>query len=265
MNLTLPKPIAEGRTAEIHEWADGHILKLYRDWCPPHWVEEEARVARAIMAAGIPSPAVGEIIEVNGRRGLVYERITGLSMLRDLNTHPWMFPKHARQLARLHVQINQLQIPGLQSYKDGLMNAIQHTSHLSERLREKALKILSTLEEGDEVCHGDFHPGNVLLAEKGPIVIDWMTARRGNRWADVARTNLLLTIGAKSAGKQVHTALKLLIRLYGQLYIKHYRKQIPDLHNELAQWMPVIAAARLNEDIAPERDVLIKMVEEYQS
>jgi len=44
--------------------------------------------------------------------------------------------------------------------------------------------------------------------------------------------------------------------------LNHYLKLTPDKRNNLKKWMPVIAAARLNEDIAPEREVLIKMVKE---
>ncbi|MCI0563423.1 MAG: hypothetical protein MN733_33525, partial [Nitrososphaera sp.] len=92
-----PKPpTAQGRTAEIFPWDDGHVLKLFRDRCPPDSVEYEARVAGAIHEAGIPSPAAKEIIEVNGRRGLIYERLDGISMLEDMNARPWMLLKHAR-------------------------------------------------------------------------------------------------------------------------------------------------------------------------
>ena len=58
-------PIAQGRTAEIYLWDEHHVLKLYRDWCPADWAEYEARIAGAIYEAGIPSPAMGEMIEVN--------------------------------------------------------------------------------------------------------------------------------------------------------------------------------------------------------
>lgn len=78
-------PIAQGRTAEIFPWNDRNILKLYRDWCPPDWVEYEARIARAVFEAGVPSPAAGEIVEINGRRGLIYERLEGISMPQDMN------------------------------------------------------------------------------------------------------------------------------------------------------------------------------------
>ena len=257
----LSAPIAQGRTAEIFVWDDRHILKLYRDWCPPDWVDYEARIARAIYESGIPSPAAGEIIEVNGRRGLIYERLDGVSMLQDLNARPWMLLKHARSLAELQVKFNQQSITGLPSYKDRLRHDIHNTPHLNDGLRNKALLILEALPDGKSVCHGDYHPGNVIITKNGSVVIDWMTASAGNPWADVTRTSLLLSIGAKAAGKQVRPIIRMIVSLYHRTYLNRYRALNPDTENELNRWMTVIAAARLNEDIVPERGELIKMVE----
>jgi Ser/Thr protein kinase RdoA (MazF antagonist) len=255
-------PIAEGRTAELYSWDQQHVLKLYRDWCPPDWVEYEARIARAIYEAGIPSPAAGEIVEVKGRRGLIYQRIEGISMLRDMNARPWMILNHGRSLAELHREINQKSINGLPSYKDRLRFDIHNTQHLRENLQSKALAMLEVLPLGENVCHGDFHPGNIILTPAGPIVIDWMTASAGSPWADVARTSLLLNIGPKSAGKLVNPVIRIAIRLYYRAYLSRYHALVPDTKNELSRWLPVIAAARLNEEIPPEREALIKMVEE---
>jgi hypothetical protein len=137
-------PIAQGRTAEIYAWNDQHVLKLYREWCPP----------------------------------------------------------------------------------------------------------------------GDYHPGNVLLTKSGPIVIDWMTASTGSPWTDVARTSLLLSIGAKAAGKQVRPIIRTVIKLYHRTYLNHYRRRKPDTEKEMDRWTPAIAAARLSENILPEREALIRIVEE---
>jgi hypothetical protein len=38
-----------------------------------------------------------------------------------------------------------------------------------------------------------------------------------------------------------------------------------DTKNESNRWAPVIAAARLNEDIVPEREALLKVVKEGQT
>ena len=255
-------PIAEGRTAEIYVWNDRQILKLYRDWCPPDWVEYEARIARAVYKAGIPSPEAGEIVELDGRRGLLYERLEGISMLQDMNARPWMLLKHARSLADLHFKIHEQSATGLPSYKDRLHYDIHNSAHLSEDIKSKALARLKALPDRTNICHGDFHPANVLMTEHGPVVIDWMTASTGSPWADVARTSLILGIGAKGAGKQVSPILRTAINLYHRTYLARYRALKPDLEEELDRWMPAIATGRLSENITPEREALIKIVGE---
>jgi hypothetical protein len=44
--------------------------------------------------------------------------------------------------------------------------------------------------------------------------------------------------------------------------LDRYLATVSDTRNELKRWMPVIAAARLNEDIAPEREALLKIIQE---
>ncbi len=252
--------MAEGRTAEIYPWDDGHILKLYRDWCPSDWVDYEARIAGAVYAAGVPSPAVGPIVDVNGRRGLVYERLEGISMLQELNAHPWKMPKLARALAELQVQIHRQSITSLPSYRDRLERDIRNAAALPEDLREKVFAMLVALPDEQGLCHGDFHPGNILMTKRGPVVIDWMTACAGVPGADVARTLLLCSIGAKAAGKQVSSVARMMILFYVRAYRNRYRALSPETLPQADRWIPVIAAARLNENITPEREALIEIV-----
>ncbi len=185
-------------------------------------------------------------------------------MLQEMNTRPWTLLKHARSLAELQVQINQQSIAGLPSYKDRLQHDIRGTSHLSEHLRNETLSMLEVLPDGQNLCHGDFHPGNILITKRGPVVIDWMTACAGSSWADVARTHLLLTIGAKADKQQVNPLIKMAVGFYDRVYRRRYNALFPDTQNQVDQWMPVIAAARLNEDIPPERETLIEIVKKSQ-
>ena len=47
-------------------------------------------------------------------------------------------------------------------------------------------------ESCDVVCHGDFHPLNVIVGTAGATVVDWTAARLGPAAFDVAFTALLL-------------------------------------------------------------------------
>jgi Ser/Thr protein kinase RdoA (MazF antagonist) len=253
-------PIAQGRTAEIYPWEAGYVLKLFHDWCPPDWVDYEARIARRVYTAGVLCPQPGDILEVDGRRGLIYERLEGVSMLQDMNTRPWMLLKHACSLAELQVQIHHKSVAGLPSYKERLSDNIRSAPHLSEELRAKSLAALDNLSNDENLCHGDFHPGNILVTKRGPIIIDWTNACSGSPGADVARSSLMLTIGAKAAGRQISPIIRTMITVYHRAYLNRYKKLAPDREKEIERWMPLIAAARLNEEIIPERQALIDMV-----
>lgn len=257
----LSSPIAQGRTAEIYAWDDRYILKLFRDWWPSDRVEYEARIARAVYAAGVPSPAPGEIVEINGRHGLIYERLEGISMLQEMNARPWSILKNARLLAELQAQIHQQSIPGLPTYKERSAQDIRNAPHLREDQRERVLALLAVLPDDQKLCHGDFHPGNILLTKRGPVIIDWLTACTGSPWADVARTIVIGNVGVKTAGDQISLVTRMFVKLYFQIYRNHYEALLADTQKLIERWIPVMAAARLNEDIASEREALWSLVE----
>jgi tRNA A-37 threonylcarbamoyl transferase component Bud32 len=261
-STTLTTPIAIGRTAEIFAWRDGTILKLYRTWCPPDWVDYEAKVAAIVTQSGVPAPKSFEIVEVNGRRGLVYERVGGVSMLKQLSRQPLKLAAFGKILADLHFEMHRHTVPALPPQRGGLERAIHSAKLLPEELRAAALQRLASLPDGDRLCHGDFHPDNVLLTSKGPLIIDWMTANRGDPWADVARTHLLLTTG-QPVGSSFLSRLMLLGRQqFFQAYRKQYEALNPGGNEQLRVWLPVMAAARLNENIENEQGSLLRVVRE---
>ena len=85
----LGERIAEGRTAEVHAWGEGQVLKLFLDWVPLDWIESEARIGHGVLPAG---------------------------------------------------------------------------------LRQALIAVLDELPEGSQLCHGDFHPGNILMTARGPVL-----------------------------------------------------------------------------------------------
>jgi hypothetical protein len=60
-------------------------------------------------------------------------------------------------------------------------HVISHTAALSDDLKNKVFLMLEALPDRQNLCHGDYHPGNVLITRRGPLVIDWMTACAGSQ------------------------------------------------------------------------------------
>ena len=249
MNKDLSRPLAYGRTAEIYAWQEGQVLKLFYDWFGLDNIEYEARIARTVHASGLPVPAVGEIICVNGRNGLVYQRVDGNSMWEMLSRKPWCGFRYARRMAELHAGMHARTIQAdIPSQRQRLINKIHHMEAFPARLQSKLLAALETMPGGDRLCHGDFHPGNILMTAQGETIIDWIDASRGNPLADLARTTIL-ALGAAETSQIQNKSRKAFLRIFHAAYIRHYFKLRPGGEGEYRHWLPIIAAARLSEGI----------------
>jgi hypothetical protein len=128
-----------------------------------------------------------------------------------------------------------------------LQRKIQRADALPASMKPSLLKALESLPDGDRVCHGDFHPANVLLSGNDATVIDWIDASRGNPLADVARTSIIL-LGTIS-DKQLNPFLRILVGFFHTTYLNEYFRLRPGGRTEYHGWLPIVAGARLNEGI----------------
>ncbi len=242
-------PIAYGRTAEIYPWKDGQVLKLFYNWFSLESIEYEARIARAVHASGLPVPAVGEILRVKDRSGLVYERVDGKSMLEVVFRQPWTALNNGRRMAALHAEMHASTIEvTLPSQREKLTRRISESKILPANLISRLMDTLASLPDGDRLCHGDFFPGNVMLAGRSAVIIDWIDASLGNPIADVARTTVII-LGAVENSQVQNPLLKAVARLFHAAYLRRYFELRPGGEEEYRRWLPVMAAARLWEGI----------------
>ncbi len=257
--LDRSRPLALGRTAEFYPWPDGHVLKLFR----PGWGEESARAeaakARAVHDAGFPVPAVGDVIVVDGRPGIPYRHVPGKTLLDTLRERPWSLWGAARLLADLHADLHRRTVAGLPPVKWRLAGKI-HAAGLPPPLRDAALARLDSLPDGDRVCHGDFHPDNVIIGPDGPVVIDWPDAAGGDPLADVARTSFLLEVSGLPPGRSGGGLIPAGRRLFHQIYLGRYFRVTGRDRRSFTCWRAVVAAARLAEQVPHERGPLLRRV-----
>lgn len=254
-------PLAVGRTAEVFAWNDDQVLKLFR----PGWgmaiAAHEAEVARALYAAGVPMPRVDDVIEVDCRAGVVYERISGPSLLAILRAHPQQLRPVARMMAETHARMHERSITGLPRLREVLAHRIQAAPCLPTAHKHAALDALDALPDGDTLCHGDYHPDNVLLSARGPLIIDWENAALGDPLADVARTLLLIRAGAvQTTSPAMRVPMRALTAVLNRFYLRRYRQLHPYAPERLAAWELPVTAARLSEGVDVEEVYLLARI-----
>ena len=257
--------IAEGREAEIFAWQDGAVLRLLRSRNGQRQIEWEAQAMRAAAEAGVSVPAVQGATTVQERPGLIMERIDGADMLTMIGQRPWLLLGAARDFGEIHAQLHETAAPSdLPALKAKLKSRIESSDLVPKPLAEFAIARLEELPDGDRLCHGDFHPGNIIWREGRPVIIDWTNVTRGDPAADYARTDLMLRMGDPPPGS---SRLLLALALVGRgvmvwAYHRAYQKTRPMDAALVSRWEAPVMANRLVEDIKPERAKLLKILEQ---
>src|SRR5438045_1269618 len=106
MQLQNAALVDRGFTADVYHWGEGRVVKLFHRWYPPRKAEREYRVTRAVHQTGLPVPAVYELVNVDDRCGIVFERVEGPSLFASVQARPWTLFRAVRQLAALHAQVH---------------------------------------------------------------------------------------------------------------------------------------------------------------
>lgn len=261
-NPALPNPLlARGRSAEVYAWGSDCVCKLFYESCTPTCADQEARLLRAVRQARLPVPEVLDIVDVQGRRGILMERVDGQSMWTTAQDRPWRGVALAQQLAELHALVHGCAAPDFPSQRHQLEHAISHAPDLSNRQRAAALQALARRLEGMVLCHGNFHPAHVLFAATGPVIVDWLTASQGEPHADAARTALLLRHGDLTPGRPSRPMPGGLRQILSLVYLRRYRTLAHASSGEILGWELPIVAARLREGIPAERQPLLERLQ----
>jgi hypothetical protein len=253
--------LAEGRTAEVFAWGEDQVLKLYRPGFPLTDAEYEHSKALASQETGFAVPAVGEMVTVDGRAGITYQRVEGITMLQALQDAPWKVLPLTRQLATLHVDMHQRSASNLPNAHDVIARKIRNAPPLDQNTKTAILDHLGKLPRDNKLLHGDFHPDNILLTDDGPVIIDWIDATMGHPLADVARTSLVARVAIPPPRTLVEAMISLLSGLFHRIYLGHYFKFSPQKEKDLLPWLLPVTAGRLSEEIPHETDALVRLVE----
>jgi aminoglycoside phosphotransferase (APT) family kinase protein len=256
--------IGEGAEAQILELQDGRVLKLLRARGRVERVAYEVAALDAARSAGLQVPEAFEQVTVNGRPGIVMKRLRGTDLLSVLGRKPWLVFRTGRPTGELHARINAARGPAsLPRVKDVAQEILASLARREPAVQlEWIRRVLERLPDGEALCHGDFHPGQLMLSDGECVAFDWAGAKRGDPLFDYARTRVLLTIGEPPPGTSLllrflaKVGRRLLISSYARSYERNAAEPVD--HARVRQWTVVNLAVRLFENIPGERPRLLR-------
>lgn len=241
------KRLAVGGQAEIFEVDENTVLRVLRNPEDEGLLKTEYEVMKMLKAAGLDVPEVYEYLIVDGRPALLVERIKGVSMMEVMLKNPLKAVSYIKLLAKLHCEILSVKAPkDLRDVKKQAAFLTGKSNVLNESKKEFVQSVISQVPEGESLCHGDFHPGNILISGNRYCVIDWFGATKGAPASDVADTYLLFkstsTVPGMSGLKL--TIIKFTGKVLAREYFKTVRKIIQFSDEEFSRWLVIRAAER---------------------
>ncbi|WP_431016644.1 phosphotransferase [Bradyrhizobium pachyrhizi] len=165
MRGSLGEKISEGAYSEAYAWAPGQVVKLFKPGVPRRMPRFEVRMIRAVHAAGAPVPEVFGDVTLDGRFGIVLQRLDGPTLLQLTRTGAVTFEQAGAIIAALAMSIHNTPLPPeVLSMREYMEAQLRHDDgKLPKHIATEILALIDRLPLGDGLCHTDLSPGNVIM------------------------------------------------------------------------------------------------------
>ncbi|RDW20975.1 phosphotransferase family protein [Oceanobacillus chungangensis] len=246
--MDLGTPFAIGNTAEIY-LLENKIIKIFKDHLPNTESSNEANKQRFAYSCGLFVPRILDVTEVDGKQAIVMEYIEGDTIGDLLVNNMEKLEYYISISVDIQQKIHSVVTNSLEPMAKKLQRQIESVPILDERHKSILIHKLNLMTYEQRLCHGDFHLFNLIMSDKMVAIIDWVDSSSGDIRADVYRTYLLYYQYSMDLA---------------DMYLRLYCEKSGLLQEEVFQWAPIIAGARLSENVSSENAVrLLNIIHHY--
>lgn len=239
--MKLEKIIAVRNNKTVYR--DGDLcVKVFDESYSKADVLNEALNQARVEATGLNIPKIHEVTVIGGKWAIVSDYIKGKTLAALMAEEPDKKDELLHRFVELQLLVHKQHCPELPKLRDKMNRKISMTD-FDATTRYDLHTRLDAMPKHTKLCHGDFNPSNVIVAEDGSAhIIDWSHATIGNASADAARTYLLFWLKGDITGADRY--LELFCELSGT------EKQY------VQKWMPIVAASQTVKGNEKEREFL---------
>ena len=243
--MKLDRVIAVRNNKTVYRDGADCIKVFDSDYSKADILNEALNQAR-IEETGIRIPKIKEVLTVDGKWAIVSEYIKGKTLAQLMEEHPEKKHEYLELLVDLQMDVHSHTCPLLTKLKDKMNRKIS-AADLDATTRYDLHTRLESMPKHKKVCHGDFNPSNIIIAEDGtPYILDWSHVTQGNASADVARTYLLFWLAGDIEGANA--------------YLDLFCKKSDTAKQYVQKWMPIVAASQSVKGNEKERQFLLSWV-----
>jgi hypothetical protein len=189
------------------------------------------------------------------------QKVDGNTMLEQIQRHPLSLIQEIKKLACMHAQLLDIQSNGELNSIEIIFNYfISKSPQLDTKLIDFASNIIKELPINNCICHGDFHPGNILVQDGVYYIIDWSGVYRSDFISDIAHTYLLMTHVPDIPGQSrvQHAVISLIGSCMAKIYLKEMLKLKKFSLSDFSKWTVIMSLLRIYYGMPSEKPSRIK-------
>lgn len=227
-------------------YKDGNrIIKVFTKEHGKANVFNEALCQARVEESGLDIPKVLEVTQIDGEWAVVIEYVEGRTLEQLMQENPEKMEEYMEKFVDLQLYMHEKKAPRLTLQKDKFARKIESVKDkLDATVRYELLTRLDSMPNHTKLCHGDFNPSNVIVAEDGTMkIVDWSHATQGNASGDAAITYLEFAL------KDQKTA---------DLYLNLFCRKSDTAKQYVQKWLPIAAAAQLTKGVKDEEEFLLR-------
>lgn len=181
--------IGKGACGECYRIDDETIIKLYYGNADISLIEHEKALSKKAFVMGIPTAISYDIVEANGRKGVVYELIKSKTLgeliradITKLDEYVSMYVDICKKVGSIHTTD-----PEIPSFKDINRADIANITGISDEERQYLHRFLDLVSDSDACIHGDLNINNIMVQDGECCLIDMGELSTGIPMFDISR------------------------------------------------------------------------------
>lgn len=243
--MKLDRVIAVRNNKTIYRDGDRCLKVFYTEYTKADVFHEALNQARMEEQAALHVPKVLEVTRVEGKWAIISEFIRGKTLDQLMKEQPEKRDEYLTLLVELQLLVQEQKCPLLNRMKERMSQKIS-ASELEATSRFDLYNQMEDMPKRNKVCHGDFVPSNIIIAEDGtPYIIDWSHATQGNGAADAAHTYLQFLMEGNKEEAQTY------LELFSS------KTDIVDAERKVKKWVPIVAASQSIKGNEKDREFLL--------
>ncbi len=215
------KVIGAGACGECYRLDDETIVKLYYPHVSKKEIETEKAFAKKAFVMGIPTAISYDIVECDGRTGVMYELIKSKTLGELMREDKGNIDKYIDMYVDVCKKVGSIVTddPDIPSFKDCNREDISKLTKIDEREREYLYKFLELVPNANNCIHGDLNINNIMVENNECLLIDMGELGTGTPMFDLSRIVFSMYYGNTPKGE------------YNAFY-KMQSEEVDDIYNK---------------------------------